>query len=417
MTSKFRTLTLCTLIFAGISTSGCLLKALGVRTNVNMEKWEVEEMKVALRDGKARICPGESSQVFVEFQAHKKGDPTKIKTLHTQKGNMAARSLGTVSFDEFDFESTQGHFNKEGYFVASSDVLSSLEGFRFATTYRRNPSKHNKKSYFATHYECSKEVGLSGKQGRAGAQGAVGTNGANGGAGSNRRNGGPGYSGDQGRTGYTGGAGQKVVAYATRIKTKLHEDLVAVRIVGEKPKTAIFHLERGFVVSADGGDGGSGGRGGTGGRGGKGAPGYSGGSGGGGGPGGTGGNGGSGGTVDLVIDERYPELQKYIKVQARGGRGGSGGRGGDGGLGGDGGSAPSDGGSAGSTGSGGESGPGGITGNPGAPGTAEMRLGDVSEHFADFQGRSDLVWVGPGDAADKQLAAQPEPEDDSKPSR
>lgn len=145
--------------------------------------------------------------------------------------------------------------------------------------------------------------------------------------------GGPGVNGAPGTVGGPGRPGPSLTAYVTMARAACGR-IVVVDVRGDAADVLFVPEGQVLTIASTGGPGGDGGPGGNGGPGGSGAFGSPGGRGGNGGVGGSGGPGGDGGTIELVLDERFPELGKAIRLDVGGGSGGDGGSGGGGGPGG-----------------------------------------------------------------------------------
>lgn len=374
----------CSMIVNAIS--GASKKA----TRVNMNNWNVDTMKVALRDDKTSLCPGETVQLVVSAKlSHKKKD--KHKTVQTPDGNASVKNVGTLGFDNFTFSSEQGSFGERGFFTASPDILgTAIDGFAINTVYTPQPDPHTFDNRYIPNYDCITHAGASGPGGRSGSSGSMGSSGASGSSGSSEKageNGGAGGPAGDGTDGGDGGPGPTIIAYATIVKTPHHDHLVMLKVTGDHNDVLLFDTQKPITLSASGGPGGSGGSGGSGGRGGSGGSGYPGGNGGAGGAGGrgaNGGNGGPGGQLVFIYDEAYPELANVVMLNASGGPGGYGGSAGNGGDGGSYGSGNGEGAPDGAKGAEGPDGIAGQSGQSGPDGVAQAQAANVDEFFTDL---------------------------------
>ena len=364
--------------------SGATKKA----TRVNMDNWNIEAMKVDIRQDGKTLCPGQSVQMVVTAElSHKKRD--KKKTVQTPEGGAKVKNIGSLDFESFEFTSAQGTFGERGFFTASPDVLATaVDGFTIDTKYMPQPEPHSFSNKYAPSYECITGAGAAGPGGSSGMSGSMGSSGDSGSSGSSESAGGDGGAGGAGGDGTHGGngdAGPTLTAYATLVKTPHHDHLVMLAVTGDHQDVLLFDPKSPIVLSARGGAGGSGGSGGSGGRGGSGGGGYPGGNGGPGGAGGIGGNGGNGGPgghLTLVFDENYPELANVIQLDASGGPGGYGGSAGNGGDGGSYGSGNGEGAPDGAKGAEGPDGQQGSSGSSGPDGFATAQPGNVDGYFA-----------------------------------
>jgi hypothetical protein len=201
-------------------------------------------------------------------------------------------------------------------FVPDADARTSLgSGF---VIYARAPRGPAFSIRFPPYYECGGRIGGRGVAGRSGIDEAE-ANPENparavldetiGGAPSSP-------SIDGGR----GGRGPRLSVFVTWVMTADYTKVLAGRAEGDIDMLTLVAPGYPLNVIAQGGRGGDGGRGtrGTsdGGRGGT---------------GGKGGRGGDGGVVDVVLDERFADLEGYVNVDVRGGEGGAAGNGGPGG--------------------------------------------------------------------------------------
>jgi len=374
----------CTFLVGKIATSA-------KKTTVNLDKYEVQTMRVGLRQEEKMICPGKPVQMAVFAEAiHAKRKKKKVKQLQTWSGDPSKSRIGKLGFERFTFSSDQGLVDENGYYQPSGDILGTVDGFSITTALNSDPTKFTVVSDYKPAYSCITGTGGAGMSGAAGSQGSSGSSGSNGSGGSSEKAGGDGSGGGgagNGTDGGDGGVGPTLVAYATMVKTPHYDALGIIRVTGDREDTILFDPKTNVVVSAMGGSGGPGGSGGTGGSGGSGGSGYQGGAGGSGGPGGVGangGNGGPGGSLTLIYDDKWPELANVIVVDASGGAAGSSGFAGRGGSGGSKGGPMGEGGVAGTPGADGADGIAGQPGQPGPAGTAVAQAGNVDAFFGDL---------------------------------
>jgi hypothetical protein len=376
-----------------LATPGCgifgAITTAAKKNTVNMEKWEVQTMRVDIRSDAKAICPGRPVQMAVFADAKHKKRKNKQKTLETWEGDPDRSRIGKMGFDQFEFTSVQGSIDENGFFHPSDDMIATAaSGFEIATKYKADPKKFSFTNAYKPTYDCVTLGGSAGPGGQTGNSGPSGNSGAAGSGGASDKaggNGGDGTAGGQGGNGTDGGPGPSIVAYATVVRTPHHDHLVALKITGDVEDVVLFDPKQPFTLSVAGGAGGSGGTGGMGGAGGSGGSGFPGGNGGKGGPGGVGGNGGNGGpggSVTLVYDPAFPELANAIVLDASGGAAGMAGAPGPGGSAGSSGGALGEGATAGAAGTQGTDGTGGQAGLEGPAGTARAEAGDVTEVFA-----------------------------------
>jgi hypothetical protein len=379
------------------TSTGCgFFRRLAGNDVISLDKAEVKSMSVDLRRKIKTICPREAVQmaVFAEvvFEGDKEG-----KQVETWAGHGGANKNDKLDFTDFAFHSEQGQFDRDGWFTPSADLLLTAgKEFEIKSVFRRRPDKFTFTTSYKPDYTCIKGAGgaaaaghdgPSGGAGAAGSQGKMGSSSSAGGAGGDGGNGTPGGQGTE------GSPGPHIAAYATMVKTKFYERLVAIVVEGDAQDLILVPEGQPVTLYANGGAGGSGGQGGSGGHGGSGGsgnPGGHGGKGGQGANGGAGGNGGPGGTVDLLFDARFAELKSQIKLDVAGGAPGSGGGGGSGGPAGGGGNGMTPTGSSGQSpppapsgqpGAEGPRGSSGTNGHQGADGRATAKPGDVKSKF------------------------------------
>ena len=363
------------LALASLPAMGCsFFKSLVGANTVDFEGAEVKSVGVDLRRQQKTICPREPVQMAVFIEAQLKGDkePKRFETWQG-RGHLVNKN-DKIDFKELVFQSDLGRFDEEGWFTPVPDVLTSVgREFELHTILKKQPDKFSLMTHYKPDYTCLTGGGGSGSPGSSGSAGASGSSGGSGGSGS---------------PGSNGGAGPHVEVFATMVKTKFYDRLVAIKIDGDAHDFLLFSPEQTISITATGGPGGSGGAGGAGGRGtngSAGSPGGNGGPGGHGGNGGHGGAGGPGGTVRVMFDNRFSEIADMIKIDVSGGPGGAGGSPGPGGSGGSGGQglngAPS-----GSQGPSGASGSGGSSGAPGPKGQASTKPAKVNSQFSAMTG-------------------------------
>lgn len=317
-------------------------------------------MTFALRSARSAICPGEPVKLDISMDVAT--DSGEVRLVQRRQ------EMDDRLFDpaQLELSSPQGTF-EDGTFFPDRDARRSLgTGFVF---YARPPHGPAVAIRFPPYYECGGQVG---------AEGAPGLQGIDLGA---PRVGarypltdpaivGPETSGSI--DGGDGGRGPSFVVYVTWVRTADYTKLLAGRATGEVDMLGLAAPGYPLQIFATGGRGGLGGRGGEGDVAAV------------GGVGGAGGRGGDGGHVEVVIDERFPELEQYIAVDVSGGPGGGAGNGGPGGR-------PQlverfhkrNGHSMGLVfqGPSGPRGPGGTVGGPGREGSAVIRRGDVRDRF------------------------------------
>jgi hypothetical protein len=177
----------------GFAASGCGMMAAVIgsasKRTVNMDKWEMESMRVSLRsDTPDSICPRQPVQmaIFARVQ-HKKRDKQKQLETWSAAPDKPMR-LGKMGFDEFEFASEQGTVDEQGYFSPDPDVLATASsGFEITTTYRGGATPIQEVKRFVPTYECIEVVGGPGAPGRAGSMGATGASGERGDSGTSEQ--------------------------------------------------------------------------------------------------------------------------------------------------------------------------------------------------------------------------------------
>jgi len=366
--------------------AGCTVyKQMMGEDTVSLEGADVQRMDVDIRRPVKSICPRESVQMWVSVEA-RLPDQKSAARLETWVGDHRARRNGMLDFGNFTFQSGQGVVDEFGWFRPHGNMLATVDrGFEILTALRFRPDRFTETRRYPPDYTCVRTAGAAGAPGRSGSDGTTGTWGSSGG---DDRSGYPGQGGAAGEPGGSGQPGPRLLAYATYVRTRFFERLIAVKIEGSVADLVLAPPDQELALVAQGGPGGAGGdggRGGDGGQGGRGRPGRSGGPGGPGGPGAPGGDGGPGGVIELIYDGRFPDLARLIRLDVTGGPGGAAGSGGSGGSGGAGGSGR-DGARDGRSGPSGPSGSEGDPGRPGPPGTARLRPGPVTERFQNLPG-------------------------------
>jgi hypothetical protein len=351
---------------------------------VTLQGAEVLSMQTDIRRPVKRICPREPVQMWVRVEARLE-DQNSPARLETWAGDREARRNGFLDFGNFVFSSGQGTVDEHGWYHPRRDMLATADqGYQIQSAFRYRPDRFSETLRLEPEYGCVREgggVGAPGSAGRAGSNGRGGTT-------YRGLSGEPGEPGSPGQDGADGGHGPRLRAYATLVRTRFYDRLMAIRIEGTEGDSVLALPDASVTLLARGGAGGAGGAGGDGGRGAQGSagrPGAPGGSGGPGGAGGHGGRGGDGGTIELIYDARFPDLQRLIRPDVAGGSGGPGGSGGSGGSGGAGG-VGRDGSRNGSQGRYGIAGSSGYSGRSGTAGSASVRSGPVADRFRGLPG-------------------------------
>jgi uncharacterized membrane protein YgcG len=381
--------------------SGCsFFKSLVGRNTIDLEGAQVESMSVDIRKEHKTVCPRERVQMAVFLRARLEGEDPLVD-YETWQGDESRNDK--LDFEPFAFRSNLGSFDEEGWLSPKPDLLASIDReFVVWTVYRADPDKFTMEMSFKPDYRCMIEAGRVAEGGRRGDDGASGARGQNGQSGSSTAPGGDGASGSPGGNGSNGSAGSsgpRIDVHATLVTTKYYDKLVALKIGGDLSDVVLFPPEQAFAIFARGGDGGvggSGGPGGAGGDGGSGNPGGGGGNGSLGGVGGIGGDGGPGGTIRLIVDQRFPEIERVLRLDTSGGAAGPGGPGGARGPAGSGGSALGQGAKSGARGSDGSAGVRGADGQAGDDGRVHVEHGDVDALFASIAGLTIFGSAGDG---------------------
>ena len=343
------------------------------------------------------LCPGLEGKLYANANVQWPGSKPVGRAI----------GMGEDSLQPSDFVVTGTAIkgDENAHLFPDPDVRKTIAtGYDATIVYKPDPAKWTFKLNFPPEYSC-----YSGwfEDGKSGGAGNYGGDGGNNGDGTDGTDGGPGGGG------YEGGQGGKITAYVTIVATPYWPRLYAVFA------NSTFFLapaDRDLTFGAAGGQGGPGGNGGAGGNGGNqpteartrktgkdssvteiwgtGPAGR----GGNGNSGGKGGRGGKGGTVEVFVDQTFPEIARFIKTDVSGGAGGYGGARGGGGYGGQTNAEKNA-----KTGANGNDGRAdGNDGDRGAPGTASVRTGNVASKFAGIKG---LAIFGSKDAA--AMAKQP----------
>ncbi|MCC6555659.1 MAG: hypothetical protein IT372_22075 [Polyangiaceae bacterium] len=386
-----------------ISGCGAFRSLVGADT-VDLKGADIQEMRLDLRKAQKTICPREPVQLALFVKAKLEGE-AEARPFETWQGKEDADRNDKLDFNDFVFQSDLGKVDKDGFFQPTRDLLATVDKeFSIQAAFRLGPSRSKAAGSYRPDYDCITNAGgrgVPGQPGKAGRHGNAGVAAGNGGTG------GDGNIGIPGERGADGGHGPELRAFATMVSTPFYPKLVAVRIEGPTPDFLLFPVGKVITLRAVGGPGGPGGPGGDGGPGGQGGEGApapgDGGRGGDGASGGHGGNGGNGGALELIVDERFPELAQSIRLDVSGGPAGAGGREGRGGRGGNGGigsraqtedgqnNAPADGGAGrGERGADGTHGRPGANGKPGPAGRASSQPGKVAEAFQGLRGITPL---------------------------
>lgn len=306
-----------------LATVAALLSALlgacapSPRAPADLRVTDARVVRFGLGTGVGAICPG--SAVPIELQLEARVDGHDV-TLFRHR-----RDLDDRVFDlaQVHLSSPQGTFDRDGVFHASPDVLATAQsGYVLHVRVPNGPA-------FAVRYPPSYACGSPfGKEGSQGVEGQAGTDAVLGEAEGHVTADGTGLAGGgrPGNPGGPGGTGPKMTVFVTWVSSPDYTRLLAARSVGDAGGLTLVEPGTTLSVVARGGPGGRGGRGGRGAAAfaveQAGAP---------GGAGGRGGPGGVGGEVELVLDERFPELERWVRADVSGGVGGEGGLGGQGG--------------------------------------------------------------------------------------
>lgn len=286
------------------SSAGCFP---GPRGPVDLRDAEVKEIRLQLRHPRAAICPGEPVPLDVSIDAMIDGQLTTVRQ-HRDEIDEPIFSLA-----DLHLESPQGTF-EDGVFIPNVDARDSLgSGFVFYARAPRGPAFSVR---FPPYYECGGKIGGAGQDGYSGLNLTE----------PNHAGGRPFSETIAGRHkadtvgGIDGGKGPRLSVYVTWGRTADYTRVLVGHSEGDIEMVTMVAPGYPLNVVAIGGNGGDGG---------KGMQGQSG--AGQGGSGGDGGKGGDGGEVDVIVDERFPELEQMINVDVSGGQGGGYGPGGAGG--------------------------------------------------------------------------------------
>ena len=280
------------------------------RAPIDLQKAEAKTIRLGLRHPRSAICPGEPVELDFSME---------VDTDDGDRFHVVARrvDIDDAIFDpsQLYLSSPQGRF-EDGVFYPAEDARLSLgTGFVFYARAPRGPAFSVR---FPPYYECDGYVGGEGKAGVRGRDDAIGVVGKPL-PGLDRQA----LAGDEVGDrvdGGAGGVGPKLTVYVTWVRTADYSKLLAARSVGDIDMLSFSAPGYPLDVVARGGHGGDGGRGRQGATGG-----------GAGSAGGSGGPGGDGGELEVVVDERFPELESSLRIDVRGGDGGRGGSPGPGG--------------------------------------------------------------------------------------
>ncbi len=269
---------------------------------------EVKEIRFALRHPRSAICPGEPVPLDVAMDVQlRDGDRMTVAQRRVDLDEPI------FSLDQLNLSSPQGRF-EDGVFLPDPDARTSIgTGFVFYARAPRGPAFAIR---FPPYYECGGKIGGAGIAGRPGSN-------------ESEPNPGNGDAFDEAITGprssasiegVDGGHGPKLTVFVTWVETPDYTKVLAGRAEGDIDMLTLVAPGYPLNVIAVGGSGGDGGQGSCGlsARGG--------------GTGGVGGKGGDGGVVDVIVDERFADLEGYVNVDVRGGAGGRAGPGGPGGA-------------------------------------------------------------------------------------
>ncbi|MCW5809827.1 MAG: hypothetical protein KIT84_02355 [Labilithrix sp.] len=278
-------------------------------------------MHFGLASPRSAICPGEPVGLHVLLDVVDPGDDGPPRRLVPHRVD-----LDDAIFDlrQLHVSSPNGTFDADGVFHPSADVLATAQsGF---VIFARPPSGPAFSVRYPPSYECRRAIGGAGRAGIAGNAGDHALYGDLPEPNSKEPLPSRAAPGRTGGAGGAGGDGPRMTVYVTWVRTPDYTKLLAARATGDVDTLTLSAPGTPLDVVARGGDGGAGGRGGDG------APGvddFE--PGGPGGTGGRGGQGGRGGDVEVVLDERFDELDRHVVIDVRGGEGGEGGAGGSGG--------------------------------------------------------------------------------------
>jgi hypothetical protein len=294
------------------------------RGPIDLTRVEARVVHFGLKSPRSAICPGEPVALDVMLDVVDPGDhDAKPRRLVPHR-----HEIDDAIFDvrQLQLSSPNGTFDTAGVFHPNDDVQASVHtGF---VLYARAPHGPAFSVRFPPSYECTANIGASGRPGADGHDGedalfvdrdedvlAPGV-----------AQGGPAI-GRPGQPGGEGAEGPRLTVFVTWVRTPDYTKLLAARAAGDVDRLTLVAPGTPLEIIARGGHGGAGG------RGGQGATGMDASGGGRGGTGGIGGEGGKGGSVHVVLDERFEDLERYVVTDVRGGSGGAGGMPGRGGQG------------------------------------------------------------------------------------
>ncbi|MBX3192476.1 MAG: hypothetical protein KF819_36130 [Labilithrix sp.] len=355
------------LVVMGCAVGGCV----PMRTApVDLYRADTRVVRLALKNPRSAICPGQPLDLDVELDAVVDGEMRHLV--------QRRYDLDDAIFDlrQLHLSSPQGFFGENGAYYPSPDVtVSAQTGF---VIYARAPHGPAFSVRFPPAYECTATIGAPGRYGAPALDGddAIAAE-RNHEIDEGQDDVSPAAAGHAGQEGGPGGKGPDLTVYVTWVRTPDYTKLLAARSLGDLDRVTLVAPGTTLKVLARGGQGGAGGRGGQGARG---LPGdrrdgrYVYGRGGRGEAGGEGGEGGAGGNVEIVVDDRFDDLERMVVADVRGGEGGPGGLPGKGGEGGwaafrEGGSLR------------GAPGPSGPNGKPGRAGSARLVRASVQDRF------------------------------------
>lgn len=303
-------------LLATVAVSACVPTP---RAPIDLRTADAKVVRFGLATGQSAVCPGSAVRVEAQLEAVLEGDTDAVTVFQHR------REIDDRIFDlaQLHLSSPHGTFDRDGIFHASPDVLATAQtGFVLNVRAPRGPSFAVR---YPPSYECTKTIG---GEGAPGGDGDPGEDAILGESEGHFSLGGDGLAGGgrPGHPGGTGAAGPKVTVYVTWVRSPDYTRLLAAKAVGDVDGFTLVAPGTTLEVVARGG------RGGHGGRGGRGAAAFSiyepSGPGG---AGGVGGTGGDGGDVELVLDERWEDLSRWVRVDIDGGAAGEGGVGGQGG--------------------------------------------------------------------------------------
>jgi hypothetical protein len=318
------------LVGVALAVTTCSMACVNGTAPIDLYRADTKVLRVALKNPRSAICPGEPVPLDIELDALVDGDMIHLKQRRFDLDDRIFEPR------QLHLSSAQGFFGENGSFYPNPDVTASAQtGFVFFVRAPHGPAFSVR---FPPSYECTAMIGAAGRYGAPGKDGEDAI------AADRNADVVRGEDPDAAAWGHTaqdggqGGEGPRFAVYVTWVRTPDYTKLLAARSFGDVQRLTLVAPGTPLTVRARGGQGGTGGRGGQGGRGlmmgtsangraiyGAGAR---------GGTGGTGGMGGSGGDVDVYIDDRFDDLERMVVADVEGGPGGPGGqpgRGGDGG--------------------------------------------------------------------------------------